>query len=111
MIYILKVNLELPKLNYVYRDGDYLKYLRNTLGIDEFKLLDTEIKKLRKDNIRYFSRVYSKSSCENEYITFEDEDRKIIKATIEKFFNNERFKVAFIEEDKDYSIKEYIFLQ
>ena len=111
MIYILEVKVELPKLKYQYRDGDYYNFLKQSLSRDEYSLLETEVKRIRKNNIKFYRRYYTNKSCLNEYVSYTEEDRKEIKNTISKFLTDEKFTVSYNEKEYDYTVKEYIFLQ
>ena len=111
LIYTLEVEVLLPKLKYQYRDGDYYNFLKQSLSHDEYLLLEFEVKRIRKENIKFYRRFYTKSLCLNEYVAYTEKDRTEIRNTISKFLTEDKFQVSYKENEYNYSIKEYIFLQ
>lgn len=94
-----------------YKDGDYLKFLRMSLSGSDYNELVIDIKYLRENCIEYYSREYTRSSCETEYITYTVEKRDEIRSVLEKHLTPDMFEISYEQEDLDFTIKEYIFLQ
>lgn len=103
--------MQLPKIKHQYRDGDYYNFLKNSLSREQYSFLETEVKRIRNNNIKFYRRFYTNSSCTNEYISFTSEDRNEIKNTITKILTDEIFTVEYVECEHNYTLKEYIFLQ
>lgn len=110
LIYTLEVEVLLPKLKYQYQDGDYYNFLKQSLSHDEYLLLEFEVKRIRKENIKFHRRFYTKSSCLNEYVTFNEKDRTEIRNTISRFLTEDKFQVSYTENEYN-SMKDYVFLQ
>lgn len=104
------IKVELPKLPYSYQDGDYHKFLKTTLSPDNYNLLLSHIKNLRKNKIKFYRRFYDRSSCTTEYMALSDADRAEIKDVIINFLNDVGIPVSYAESEYNETIKEYIFL-
>lgn len=110
MLYVLKARTILPKLNYVYRDGDYLNYLRKHLSRDDFIKIDNDIKQLRQTHIKFYRRIYTTDTCITEYIFETSENRSDVLKVLQKNFDD-KIDISYTSSEENMSIKDYIFLQ
>lgn len=110
MLYILDISTELPKLNYTYKDGDYLKYLKNQFTSSDLnKLMDTIVDS-RKDML-FYKRTFTKSECLTTYIFKDDLSRHSVLNFIKEFYSDKNIPQKYTVSDIDMSVKEYIFLK
>jgi hypothetical protein len=109
MLYILEVNVEIP--NGIKKDGQYLTWLKDEIGHDEWFVMAKEILDIRKNKIKFFSRSFKDNICTNEYVAQSIENIDIVKSAIEKHMSSDKFIITYVEKEFDGSIRDYVFLQ
>ena len=109
MLYILEVNVEIP--NGIKKDGQYLTWLKDEIGHDEWFNMLKDIKPIRSELTEYFSRSFEDNICTNEYVTSSEDNRQIAKTAIKKHMSSDKFNITYVEKEFDGSIRDYIFLQ
>ena len=109
MLYILEVNVEIP--NGIKKDGQYLTWLKDEIGHDEWFVMAKEILDIRKNKIEFFSRSFKGNICTNEYVAQSIEKIDILKSAIKKHMLSDKFNITYVEKEFDGSIRDYVFLQ
>lgn len=109
MLYILEVNIEIP--NGIKKDGQYLAWLQDEIGNDEWFAMIKEIKPIRNNLTEYFDRSFEGNICKNEYVTSSEDNRQIAKTAIQKHIKSDKFNITYVEKEFDGSVRDYVFLQ
>lgn len=110
MLHILNISMELPRLNYSYKDGDYLNYLKNNLhAVDLKNLMDTIVE--NRSNMLFYKRTFTNDECLTTYIFDNDTTRNTVLEFLKDFFNNRHIKVEFNTTEENMTVKQYIFLK
>lgn len=108
MLYILDIHTKLPKLNYNYRDGDYLNFLRNELSRDSLNELMNTIIDFRK-HMCFYKRIFSNDSCITQYIFENKNNREDTLNYIKDFYSTTNIEQTYNQYQEDMTIKDYIF--
>lgn len=110
MLYILDITTELPKLNFTYKDGDYLKYLKNQFDPNDLNILMDTIVDYRKDML-FYKRTFTNSECTTTYIFKDEISRRSILNFVKEFYSDKNIPQKYAVSNFDMSVKEYIFLR
>jgi len=110
MLYILNISTKLPKLKYSYKDGDYLKFLKNNLHPNDLdELMDTIVDK--RDDMLFYKRTFTKCECLTTYIFNDNKSRTDVLKFLKTFFVDKDIETEFEIIEENMSVKEYIFLR
>ena len=109
MLYILEVKVEIPER--IKKDGEYLSWLRDEFGNDEWHNMSKEIKAVRSNHTEYFNRIFEGNICTNEYVTSSVQSRDTAKATIQKYMPSDKFIITYVEKEFNGTTRDYVFLQ
>lgn len=110
MLYILNISTKLPKLKYSYKDGDYLKFLKNNLHPNDLEeLMDTIVDK--RNDMLFYKRTFTHDECLTTYIFDDNKSRTDVLNFLETFFGDKNIDTEFESIEENMTVKEYIFLK